>query len=55
MEHGVIEQVQGEGKSASSTVKMIYLANQAAIPVYRGRIQNVSEYVEGRDCLFGLM
>lgn len=40
MEHGVIEQMQGEGKSASSTVKMIYLANQQAIPLYRATNAN---------------
>lgn len=35
MEHGVIEQMQGETQSAASTVKMIQLANQQGIPVYR--------------------
>lgn len=42
MEHSVIEQMQGEGKSAASTVKMLHLANQAAIPVYRVNAANWS-------------
>jgi RHS repeat-associated protein len=42
MEHGVIEQLQGEGRSAASTVKMIQLANQAGIRVYRATSNNWS-------------
>ncbi len=40
MEHGVIEQMQGDDKSATSTIKMIYLANQQAIPIYRAKASN---------------
>jgi RHS repeat-associated protein len=42
MEHGVIEQMQGEDQSATSTVKMIHLANQQAIPIYRTKASNWS-------------
>jgi len=35
MEHGVLEQMQGTGLSATSTVKMAYLANQAGQRIYR--------------------
>jgi len=40
MEHGVIEQMQGESVNASSTVKMIYLANQEGVPIWRARSAN---------------
>lgn len=42
MEHGVLEQMQGDGKSAASTVKLIYLANQQSIPIYRATASNWS-------------
>lgn len=35
MEHGVIEQMQGEDKNATSTVKMIHLANGQGLSIYR--------------------
>jgi len=35
MEHGVLEQMQGTGLGATSTVKMAYLANQAGQRIYR--------------------
>lgn len=40
MEHGVIEQLQGDGTSAASTVQMIFLANDRGIPIYRGTSSN---------------
>lgn len=40
MEHGVLEQMQGEGGNASSTVKLLYLANAGAVPVYRAKASN---------------
>jgi RHS repeat-associated protein len=40
MEHGVIEQMQGEDQNATSTVKMIHLANSQGIPVYRATPTN---------------
>lgn len=42
MEHGVIEQLQGEDKSAASTVKMVYLANQLGLRNYRATGANWS-------------
>lgn len=40
MEHGVIEQMQGDDKNAASTVKMVHLANQQGIPIYRATPAN---------------
>lgn len=40
MEHGVIEQMQGEDKNAASTVKMIHLANQQGLSIYRSTPTN---------------
>jgi hypothetical protein len=42
MEHGVLEQMQGAGLGATSTVKMIYLANQAGQRIYRVTGANAS-------------
>ena len=40
MEHGVIEQMQGEDKNAASTVKMVHLANQQGLSIYRSTPAN---------------
>lgn len=40
MEHGVLEQMQGTGLGATSTVKMIHLANQSGQRIYRGNSAN---------------
>ena len=40
MEHGVIEQQQGEGKNAASTIKMIYRANEVGEKIYRATTSN---------------
>lgn len=40
LEHGVIEQMQGQGVAAVSTVKMIYLANEADEKIYRANAGN---------------
>lgn len=40
MEHGVIEQMQGEGRSAASTVKIIALANEQGVPIFRANASN---------------
>ncbi len=40
MEHGVIEQMQGEDRSAASTVKVIALANQQGVPIFRANASN---------------
>ena len=40
MEHGVLEQMQGSGLGATSTVKMIYLANEAGQRIYRATNAN---------------
>lgn len=42
MEHGVLEQMQGAGLGATSTVKMIHLANQAGQRIYRATKANWS-------------
>jgi RHS repeat-associated protein len=42
MEHGVIEQMQGENQNATSTVKLLYLANQAGQKIYRATGANWS-------------
>jgi len=42
MEHGVLEQMQGTGLGATSTVKMAYLANQAGQRIYRATAANWS-------------
>jgi RHS repeat-associated protein len=42
MEHGVLEQMQGTGLGATSTVKMVYLANQAGQRMYRATGANWS-------------
>jgi RHS repeat-associated protein len=42
MEHGVLEQMQGTGLGATSTVKMVYLANQAGQRIYRATKANWS-------------
>jgi RHS repeat-associated protein len=42
MEHGVLEQMQGSGLGATSTVKMVYLANQAGQRMYRATKANWS-------------
>lgn len=42
MEHGVLEQMQGTGLGATSTVKMAYLANQASQRIYRATGANWS-------------
>jgi RHS repeat-associated protein len=42
MEHGVLEQMQGTGLGATSTVKMAYLANQAGQRIYRATGANWS-------------
>jgi len=42
MEHGVLEQMQGTGLGATSTVKMVHLANQAGQRIYRATQANWS-------------
>jgi RHS repeat-associated protein len=42
MEHGVLEQMQGADVAATSTVKMVYLANQAGQRIYRANNTNWS-------------
>lgn len=42
MEHGVIEQMQGESANAVSTIKMIQLANAQAIPIHNASATNWS-------------
>jgi RHS repeat-associated protein len=42
MEHGVLEQMQGTNLGATSTVKMVYLANQAGQRLYRATKANWS-------------
>ncbi|MFD2256890.1 RHS repeat-associated core domain-containing protein [Luteolibacter algae] len=42
MEHGVLEQMQGTGLGATSTVKMVHLANQAGQRIYRATAANWS-------------
>lgn len=42
MEHGVLEQMQGADIAATSTVKMLYLANQAGQKIYRAKNANWS-------------
>lgn len=40
MEHGVLEQIQGEGLGATSTVKMIFTANSAGQKIFRATKAN---------------
>ena len=42
MEHGVLEQMQGTGLGATSTVKMVHLANEAGQRIYRATGANWS-------------
>ena len=42
MEHGVLEQIQGSTMSGVSTIKLVYLANQAGQRVYRATGANWS-------------
>lgn len=42
MEHGVTEQLQGDGKAGVSTIKALYLANSNGTPVYRATNSNWS-------------
>ncbi len=42
MEHGTLEQIQGVGLGATSTMKMVYLANQAGQRIYRATKANWS-------------
>jgi RHS repeat-associated protein len=42
MEHGVLEQMQGPGTAATSTVKMVHLANEAGQRIYRAKNTNWS-------------